>query len=289
MIRRYLFLLLSLVSSLSLCIAQEYRQYVVQRGESKSYIASKFGLSEQELSDANPLFPTFYSGLSINVPIIERVKEEDKVQEASPSSTQKNRSNKRSGRSFWQVLGEVFALSVLPTPAPAPMPMPGYIPMPVPPPISIPEYTFQFGDNADVHSWGNGINLATESTSKKSTQKKTERRKCPNPYCSGPGNSICVYCHGTGYFDFVFDLDAPAVPVPIESGTSTYIGNNNSVTEINESATPTRTKCGNCVDGLEKYMPWLGSAPDTYCDICKKSGYPHSHRPCTICNGTGWR
>lgn len=157
MIRRYLFLLLSLVTSLSLCIAQEYRQYVVQRGESKSYIASKFGLSEQELSDANPLFPTFYSGLSINVPIIERVKEEDKVQEASPSSTQKNRSNKRSGRSFWQVLGEVFALSVLPTPAPAPMPMPGYIPMPVPPPISIPEYTFQFGDNADVHSWGNGF------------------------------------------------------------------------------------------------------------------------------------
>lgn len=72
--------------------------------------------------------------------------------------------------------------------------------------------------------------------------------------------------------------------------TSTPIvsGYSNGSTTSSSSGNSTRRKCGNCVNGREKYQVYGGSAPDKYCAECGTTGYPHTHRPCTVCGGQGW-
>lgn len=75
--------------------------------------------------------------------------------------------------------------------------------------------------------------------------------------------------------------------VPIVTGTP-VVTSTPASTSSGGSGGSTKRKCGNCVNGREKYQVYGGSAPDKYCSECMTTGYPHSHRQCTVCGGQGY-
>lgn len=96
-----LFLISTIVS-----FSQSVVQHIVQRGETKEYLASKYGISVEELMDANPLFTTFYTGISVNIPVKQQVTTEE-VSKTSANGVESVPKTKKKN-SFWSFLGQVF-------------------------------------------------------------------------------------------------------------------------------------------------------------------------------------
>lgn len=105
--KKSILVLCILLISTMLSFSQSVIQHIVQRGETKEYLASKYNISVEELMDANPLFTTFYTGISVNIPVKPQITSEEisttiaNSVESIPKTKKKN--------SFWRFLGQVFA------------------------------------------------------------------------------------------------------------------------------------------------------------------------------------
>lgn len=133
--------------------------------------------------------------------------------------------------------------------------------------------------------------VARTNTSSGNNANRSANNKKNCWVCHGSGmlgyGIMCSTCGGRGSVTFTISEGSPIITAPVISNTPVSSGSSGSSTSSGGS-TSSKRRCGNCVDGIEKYMPWMGSVPDTYCDRCKKTGYPHTHRQCTVCGGKGW-
>ena len=105
--------------------------------------------------------------------------------------------------------------------------------------------------------------------------------------CNGCGGSgripICLSCGGRGKIVTYVDPNA--------SNNSKLSSNNSSDRNSGNGKTKSQSSCFLC-NGTGQ--TWGGSAPDytgksvqSYCSICGTDKYPHYHKKCTSCGGTG--
>lgn len=71
---------------------------------------------------------------------------------------------------------------------------------------------------------------------------------------------------------------------------SSIYGNSTSTSSGMQTVTETCSFCRGTGKSLYDYVDaprYTGSQPDTYCPICNRTGYAHTHKTCPSCKGTG--
>lgn len=145
-------------------------------------------------------------------------------------------------------------------------------------------------------------NTGNPSTpSNKCTMCANSNGKCP--LCNGSGKAYwlnfyvqCTACYGTGKCPMCHGtrIWIPGTEnVPMSTGSSSDNNSSNSInkeTKFQENSTS--HECSVChgtgyQQGYTEAPYYGGAKVKKYCSICKRKVYPHAHKPCSRCHGTG--